>query len=68
MKQLTSAQLREMFLKFMESKGCARIQSASVIPECLNDPTVTDEFYVVSNNSDEELRASMRMLETMLRR
>lgn len=24
------------------------------IPECLNDPTVTDEFYVVSNNSDEE--------------
>ena len=38
------------------------------IPECLNDPTVTDEFYVVSNNSDEELRASMRMLETMLRR
>ena len=38
MKQLTSAQLREMFLKFMESKGCARIQSASVIPE--NDPTV----------------------------
>ena len=38
------------------------------IPECLNDPTVTDEFYVASNNSDEELRASMRMLETMLRR
>ena len=38
------------------------------IAECLNDPTVTDEFYVVSNNSDEELRASMRMLETMLRR
>ena len=38
MKQLTSAQLREMFQKFMESKGCARIQSASVIPE--NDPTV----------------------------
>ena len=38
MKQVTSAQLREMFQKFMESKGCARIHSASVIPE--NDPTV----------------------------
>ena len=38
MKQVTSAQLREMFQTFMESKGCARIHSASVIPE--NDPTV----------------------------
>ena len=38
MKQITSAQLREMFQKFMESKGHHRIQSASVIPE--NDPTV----------------------------
>ncbi|MBR2824329.1 MAG: alanine--tRNA ligase [Clostridia bacterium] len=38
MKELTSAQLREMFLSFMESKGHHRIQSASVIPE--NDPTV----------------------------
>ena len=38
MKQITSAQLREMFQKFMEAKGHHRIQSASVIPE--NDPTV----------------------------
>ena len=38
MKQITSAQLREMFQSFMESKGHHRIQSASVIPE--NDPTV----------------------------
>ena len=38
MKQITSTQLREMFQKFMESKGHHRIQSASVIPE--NDPTV----------------------------
>ena len=38
MKEITSAQLREMFLSFMESKGHHRIQSASVIPE--NDPTV----------------------------
>ena len=38
MKQITSAQLREMFQRFMESKGHHRIQSASVIPE--NDPTV----------------------------
>ncbi len=38
MKQITSAELREMFQKFMESKGHHRIQSASVIPE--NDPTV----------------------------
>ena len=38
MKQITSAQLREMFQKFMESKSHHRIQSASVIPE--NDPTV----------------------------
>ncbi len=38
MKQIASAQLREMFQSFMESKGHHRIQSASVIPE--NDPTV----------------------------
>ncbi len=38
MKNITSAQLREMFQSFMESKGHKRIQSASVIPE--NDPTV----------------------------
>ncbi len=38
MKNITSAQLREMFQSFMESKGHHRIQSASVIPE--NDPTV----------------------------
>ncbi len=38
MKNITSAQLREMFQKFMESKGHHRIQSASIIPE--NDPTV----------------------------
>ncbi len=38
MKNITSAQLREMFQSFMESKGHHRIQSASLIPE--NDPTV----------------------------
>lgn len=38
MKQIRSAELREMFQSFMESKGHHRIQSASVIPE--NDPTV----------------------------
>ena len=38
MKNITSAQLREMFQKFMESKGHHRIHSASIIPE--NDPTV----------------------------
>ena len=38
MKEMTSAELRERFLAFMESKGHHRIQSASVIPE--NDPTV----------------------------
>ena len=38
MKEITSAELREKFLKFMESKGHHRIHSASVIPE--NDPTV----------------------------
>ena len=38
MKNITSAQLREMFQSFMETKGHKRIQSASVIPE--NDPTV----------------------------
>ncbi|MDO5143913.1 MAG: alanine--tRNA ligase [bacterium] len=38
MRQISSAELREMFQSFMESKGHHRIQSASVIPE--NDPTV----------------------------
>ena len=38
MKNITAAQLREMFQSFMETKGHKRIQSASVIPE--NDPTV----------------------------
>ncbi len=38
MKAITSAELREMFLNFMENKGHHRIQSASVMPE--NDPTV----------------------------
>ena len=38
MKEITSAELREKFLSFMESKGHHRIDSASVIPE--NDPTV----------------------------
>ena len=38
MKEITSAELREKFQSFMESKGHHRIQSASVIPE--NDPTV----------------------------
>jgi len=38
MKEIRSAELREKFLQFMESKGHHRIQSASVIPE--NDPTV----------------------------
>ena len=38
MKEITSAELREKFLNFMESKGHHRIHSASVIPE--NDPTV----------------------------
>ncbi|MBQ4638429.1 MAG: hypothetical protein IJB92_06805, partial [Clostridia bacterium] len=35
---MTSAQLREMFLKFFADKGHAIIPSASIIPE--NDPTV----------------------------
>ena len=38
MKQLTSEQLRHMYLDFFAKKGHAVIQSASVIPE--NDPTV----------------------------
>ena len=38
MKEITSAELREKFQAFMESKGHHRIASASVIPE--NDPTV----------------------------
>ena len=40
MKNITSAQLREMFQSFMESKGHHRIQSASIIPE--NDPIVSE--------------------------
>ena len=38
MKNLTSKELRELYLRFFEEKGHAVIASASVIPE--NDPTV----------------------------
>lgn len=38
MKKLTSEQLREMYLKFFQSKGHAIIPSASLVPE--NDPSV----------------------------
>jgi len=38
LKDLTSAQLRQMYLDFFKSKGHAVIPSASLIPE--NDPTV----------------------------
>jgi len=38
LKELNSNQLRDMYLKFFESKGHAIIPSASLIPE--NDPTV----------------------------
>ncbi len=38
MRNLTSAELREMYLAFFKSKGHAVIPSASLIPE--NDPTV----------------------------
>ena len=38
MKQLTSNQLRELYLEFFKSKGHKVIPSASLIPE--NDPTV----------------------------
>ncbi|MDL2236815.1 alanine--tRNA ligase [Christensenellaceae bacterium OttesenSCG-928-K19] len=38
MKNLTSNELREMYLEFFKSKGHAVIRSASLIPE--NDPTV----------------------------
>jgi alanyl-tRNA synthetase len=38
LKELTSAQLREMYLEFFKTKGHAVIPSASLIPE--NDPTV----------------------------
>ena len=38
MKKLTAENLREMYLKFFESKGHKIIESASIIPE--NDPTV----------------------------
>ena len=32
------------------------------IPMCLNDPTVTDEFFVVNNDSNPELQASLHAL------
>ena len=38
MKQLTTDQIRQMFLDFFKQKGHAIIPSASLIPE--NDPTV----------------------------
>ena len=38
MKQLSSNELRALFLKFFQEKGHSVIPSASVIPE--NDPTV----------------------------
>lgn len=38
MKNLTSDELREMYLRFFQSKGHSVIRSASLIPE--NDPTV----------------------------
>ena len=38
MNKITSEELREKFLRFMESKGHKIIPSASLIPE--NDPTV----------------------------
>ena len=38
MKNVTSAELRAMFLRFFQERGHAVIASASVIPE--NDPTV----------------------------
>ena len=38
MKQLTSRQLRSLWLEFFKSKGHTIIPSASLIPE--NDPTV----------------------------
>ena len=38
MKQLSSNELRALFLKFFQKKGHSVIPSASVIPE--NDPTV----------------------------
>ncbi len=37
MKQLTTAQLRELYLRFFEERGHAAISSASLVPE--NDPT-----------------------------
>lgn len=37
------------------------------IPELLNDPTVTDEFFVVNNNSQAELKDSLRELRAKLR-
>lgn len=37
------------------------------IPEALNDRTVTDEFFVIDNNSQAELRTSLRSLVQKLR-
>jgi len=37
------------------------------IPDLLNDPTVTDEFFVVNNNSQTELKDSLRELRAKLR-
>jgi alanyl-tRNA synthetase len=38
MKKLSVAEVRETFLKFFESKGCARVASSSLVP--INDPTL----------------------------
>ena len=38
MKKMTTAEIRESFLKFFESKGCAREVSSSLVP--INDPTL----------------------------
>jgi alanyl-tRNA synthetase len=38
MKKLSVAEIREEFLKFFESKGCARVASSSLVP--VNDPTL----------------------------
>ena len=37
MRKLTTAQIREMYLKFFEGKGCKRMPSSSLIPE---DPSL----------------------------